>query len=136
MPEAPPAPPAVPPSAISAAPGPAWLPEAEARNWAMAAHLSGLVWLVGVPSFIGPLVVWLVKRNESPLVDEHGKEAVNFHLSLLVYFVASLVLALILVGFVGLVAVGLLGLICPILGAVKASNGETWRYPVTIRFVK
>jgi uncharacterized Tic20 family protein len=133
-------PPYTPPPYVAPAPaatppaGP--MPEQEARQWAMAAHLSALTVLIGIPGFIGPLVVWLLKKDQSAYVDVHGKESLNFQISLLIYFVVSLVLILVLIGIALLVVLGILAIVLPIIAGVKASNGETWRYPLTIRFLK
>lgn len=107
----------------------------QGQDWAVGTHLAGLSSLVGVPGVIGVLVVWLIKKDEYALVDEHGKEALNFQISLLIYAIIGAVLLLVLVGFLVLGIVFLLGLILPIVAAVKASNGETYRYPVTIRLI-
>ncbi len=107
----------------------------EARNWAVGAHLLGLTWLLSVPGLIGPLIVWLVKGKEHPLVEGHAKEAVNFQLSILIYGLVSAVLMLLLIGFVLILIVLLMGLILPIVAAVKTSDGEDYRYPLTMRLI-
>ena len=116
------------------------------RTWEMLAHLSALAMFV-LPAFgnmIGPLVVWLLKR-EDPAVDAHGKEALNFQLSLWLYLVGAtvttLVLTLFIIGiFLWPLLIGafafwhLFDAIMVIIAAVKASNGQFFRYPLTIRF--
>jgi uncharacterized Tic20 family protein len=136
------------PSGWSNAPAPYRAPisSADERMWAMAAHLSSLVMLVGIPSLIGPLVVWLVKRDQSAFVDDHGKEALNFNISVLLYGIVGVILTVILavvtlgIGLLVLVPLGLLlGLgwvVVTVIAAVKANNGEAYRYPLTIRFVR
>lgn len=120
-------------------------PDNEARNWAVAAHLSWLVTVVGVPPPIGPLVVWLIKRDEHPFVDDQGKEALNFQISILIYAVvggiAAVIFGIVTLG-IGLLAVIpvvilflLLAFILPIIAAVKASDGERHRYPLTLRLI-
>ena len=121
----------------------ATLSESDVRMWAMLCHLAGLCALV-LPSFggaLGPLVVWLVKRNHHPAIDANGKEALNFHLSILIYtWVLGVVGALTLVVLVGFVFLGLailielLALVFSVVAAVKTSNGASFRYPFTIRF--
>ncbi len=108
----------------------------EERTWSIAAHASALVTLVGIPSVIGPLVVWLIKKDASPIVDAHGKEAVNFNLSFLLYGVVSFLLLFVLIGFVLLPIVGIAWFVLVIVATLKASNGEPYRYPATIRFIK
>jgi len=107
----------------------------EAKKWALAAHLSALTMFIGLPLVIGPLVVWLLKKNDDPYIDFHGKEAVNFNISFLIYMLVSGLLMLVIIGFVLLPIVGLVWLALVIVAAVKASDGEYYRYPLTIRFI-
>ena len=114
----------------------------EERNWAMAAHFSAIVSAFVALGFLGPLVVYLVKRDESPYVRQHASEALNFNLSMLLYGVIGtfviVLLTLVLIGFL-LIPLLLLGaivwLVLCIVGGVKAGQGEVYRYPFTIRFV-
>jgi uncharacterized Tic20 family protein len=110
----------------------------DARMWAMFCHLAGLAGLV-VPVIgcvIGPLVLWQIKKEEFPFVDEQGKEAVNFQISMLIYGVASTVLVFCGVGLILAPVVGIFDLIFLLIAAVKTNNGEHYQYPLTIRFVK
>ncbi len=110
----------------------------EANKWAMFCHLSALVGLLGniVGFLVGPLIVWLVKRDSDTFVDEQGKEAVNFQITMMIAFIISGALVFLLVGIPLLIILGLLELIMPIIAGLKASNGESYRYPFTIRFIK
>jgi hypothetical protein len=101
------------------------------RIIAMLCHL--LAFLSG---FVGPIVLWAVKKDESPFVDAHGKEAINFHITVLIYSVVTLMLCFVLVGFLLIPVVGLLAIISPIVGAVKAANGQPFRYPLAIRLIR
>ena len=105
------------------------------KSWATLTHLSGLILFFGIPSFFGPLVLWLVKRSD-PFVDQNGKEALNFNLSFLIYGIASAILIILLIGLLLLPAVLITWFVLLIIAAVKASNGEDYRYPLTIRFVQ
>lgn len=121
------------------------------RNMAMLCHLISFVGIV-IPfgNILGPLVVWLIQREKSPFVDEHGKESINFQLSLIVYsfvgvllLVVSAILVIVFIGIFMLVIVGLIvlalfvfSLIVVIVASVRASNGEMYRYPLSIRFLK
>ncbi|WP_028924931.1 DUF4870 domain-containing protein [Pseudonocardia acaciae] len=107
----------------------------EDRNWAMGAHLSAIVGAWIFLGFIGPLVVLLVQGERSQFVRAHTVEALNFNLSVLAYSLVGWVLTFVLIGIPVLVALGILWLVCTILAVVKASNGEPYRYPVTIRLV-
>ena len=110
----------------------------KARTWGMACHLVSLIALVGIPfgHLLGPLVVWLVKKNEFSFMDEQGKEALNFQLSMTIYsFVAGL-LVLVLIGVFLLAALIVVDFVLVIIASVKASNGESYRYPLTFRMIK
>jgi hypothetical protein len=97
-------------------------------------HLSFFFGLALI-SFLFPLVVYLVMRDESGYVSLHAREALNFHLSLLLYVACCIPLCFIVVGIPLLVAIGITGLVCSIVAAVKASKGTYYQYPITIRFV-
>jgi uncharacterized protein len=149
-----------------------------ARNWAMLCHLSSIVWiplvlllgLIGIPlpipflNLLGPLVVWLAKKERHPLIDAHGKESLNFQISFTIYgIVAAIVLLFLLavtcgiglsssssssqlltqigvvLGVVSVVfslIVAILQLVLIIFAAVKAKKGEFYHYPLTIRFLR
>jgi len=109
----------------------------EERNWAMFAHLAALSgYVIPLGSIIGPLVVWLMKRDESTMVDMHGKQSLNFQISLLLWFLVCIPLAFIIIGIFLAIALGIMGLVCVIINAIKASKGEPTSYPLTINFVK
>lgn len=106
------------------------------RTWSIAAHASALASLVGIPPVIAPLIVWLIKKDASPIVDAHGKEAVNFNISFLIYTIVSGLLVLVLIGLVLLPIVAITWFVLVIVATLKVSNGEPYRYPATIRFIK
>jgi len=110
----------------------------DARMWAMICHLSALAGLVVpvVGCIVGPLIVWQIKKEEFPFVDEQGKEAVNFQISMLIYGVVAALLIFACIGTVLLPAVALVDLIFLLIAAVKANDGYHYRYPLTIRFIK
>jgi len=105
------------------------------RTWGVAAHLSGFVAAWVALGFLGPLAVLLAAGNTSPFVRRHAVEALNFNLSVLAYASKKTVLMLVLIGFLALPLVGLLYLVATIQGAMAASRGEDYRYPLSIRFV-
>jgi len=107
----------------------------EEITWGCAAHWSALVASVVALAFLGPLIVMLTKGNESPYVRRQAVESLNFQLSILIYAIVSFVLVFVLVGLLLLPIVGLMWLIFTIIGSVRASKGEEYRYPVTIRLV-
>jgi uncharacterized protein len=106
------------------------------RTWSIASHLSGFLAAYIALGFLGPLVCMLVIGDRSPFARRHAVEALNFNLSWLIYCLVSGVLTLVLVGWVLLAALGIAYVVLVILGAMAASRGEEYRYPLTIRFVK
>jgi uncharacterized protein len=109
---------------------------AEDRNWAMGAHLSAFLAAYIALGFLGPLVVLLVRGERSQFVRRHAVEALNFNITVLIWIAISVILIIVGIGIVMLVAVGILYVITVIIGAVRASSGEEYRYPLTIRFVR
>ena len=106
----------------------------DARNWATLSHLSAYVAFLGIPSLVGPLVIWLLKRDD-PYVDYHAKEALNFNISFLIYGIVASFLIIFLVGLLLLPVVLISWFVLVIVAAVKASAGEYYRYPMTLRFI-
>ena len=111
--------------------------DSQARTWAMAAHLSTLCAYVGVPfgNILAPLIIWVIKKDEFPFVDDQGKEALNFQISLTIYGIIAGILCLILIGFVLLLILFIMHLVLTIMVAVAANRGEYYRYPLTMRFI-
>ena len=103
----------------------------DSKGWAAAAQLIPLIGL----SFVAPLVIWLIKRDEDAYVEYWSREALNFQISLLIYALIGAVTIIIIVGIFILIAVAIGGLVLMIIAGVKAASGEFWRYPLTIRFV-
>lgn len=91
---------------------------------------------VPLGNIIAPIVIWQLKKNESPFVVEQAKESLNFQISLIIYCIISLLLIFIIVGFFLIFALVIFGLITVIVAGVKANDGVPYRYPLTIRFVK
>jgi uncharacterized protein len=110
----------------------------DARLWGSLCHLAGVAGLVMpfLGNIIGPLVLWMIKKDEFTFVREQGKEAVNFQISMSIYMAASLLTLLCGIGFVIAPAVGLFDLIMLIIATVKSNEGVAYRYPLTIRFIK
>ena len=108
------------------------------RTWNALCHASALLGvLVHFPGhLLGPLVVWLVKRGDSPEIDAHGKEALNFQISMLIYNVVAAVFCLILIGFFFLAILWVLNAVFVIIASIQASDGKFYRYPITIRFIQ
>jgi uncharacterized Tic20 family protein len=106
----------------------------DARNWATLSHLSAYVAFLGIPSLVGPLVIWLLKRDD-PYVDYHAKEALNFNISFLIYGIVATFSIIFLVGLLLLPVLLISWFVLVIVAAVKASSGEYYRYPMTLRFI-
>ena len=108
------------------------------RTWTALCHASALlgVFLHFPGHLLGPLVVWLAKRGDSPEIDAHGKEALNFQISMLIYNLVAAVFCLILIGFVFLAILWVLNAVLVIVAAIQASEGKFYRYPMTIRFLQ
>ncbi|MCP3900075.1 MAG: DUF4870 domain-containing protein [Desulfobacteraceae bacterium] len=109
-----------------------------ANTWAMVCHLLGLCTFVGIPfgNIIGPLVVWLIKGKEFDFVDEQGKEALNFQISMTIYGLVAGFLCLFIIGFFLLFALVIADVVFIIIAAMKTNEGESYRYPYIFRLVK
>ncbi len=107
----------------------------DSQNWATGAHLSAFVQFIGVPSLIGPLLVWLMKRDDDPYVAAQAKEALNFNISFMIYSLAAGLAIFVLIGVVLLPIVLIAWFVLVIVGAMAASRGEDYRYPLTMRLV-
>ena len=121
----------------------------EERQWAMFAHLSALAggiltsgWAGSLGCFIGPLIIWMVKKDTMPFVDDQGKEALNFNITVGIVFLALLLLSIMTLGIgliiaiPGWIIVGIAWLVFTIIAAIKANEGVAYRYPLTIRLIK
>ena len=109
----------------------------DSRNMGMLCHLlafSGFVIPLG--TIIGPLVIWLMKKDADPYVDQQGKESLNFQISFLIYGIVCAVLIFVAIGLLLLPILGIAWIVLTIIGTIKASKGEEWQYPLTIRMIK
>jgi uncharacterized Tic20 family protein len=108
------------------------------RTFATWMHLSGLCSYIGIPvgHILVPLVLWLLKRNESAFLDQQGREILNFQLTITFYLIFSYLLVYLLIGFLMIAIVVLLHIVATIVAAVKTYEGQIFRYPVTIRVIK
>ena len=110
------------------------------RQWAMGCHLIGLCVLLPVlpliGGMVGVLVLWLLKREEGAFIDQQGKEALNFQISIFIYASAFLFLFIIGIGIFLLFALMIFAVVCMVVAGVKASEGTAFRYPACIRFIK
>jgi len=137
------------PPASAGTPPPAGAPPtAEERQWAMFAHLSALLgafvtgWIGGWGWFLGPLIIWLVKKDTMPFVNDQAKEALNFNITIAIIFVILTILGFATLGVGFLLAlplmiiIGIVALVFIILAAIKANEGVAYRYPFALRLIK
>ena len=112
--------------------------EKQARIWGTLCHLTALIVMTGIPfgHILGPLVVWLLKKNRYPFVNDQGKESLNFQLSMTLYAFVAALLIFVNIGAIMLFGLVVGNLILVIIASVKAFNGETFHYPFKIRFIK
>ncbi len=115
----------------------------DTRRWAMFCHLGALTVFTGIPGFVVPLIIWLVKRDDHPFINAHGRESLNFQISMMIYTtvltIVAIILSFVLVGFLLFPLIGimaLIALILPIVAGIKANDGKSYRYPCTIPFLK
>ncbi|WP_345295704.1 DUF4870 domain-containing protein [Luteimonas vadosa] len=115
----------------------------------MFAHLSALIggiittgWAGSIGCFVGPLVIWLLKKDEMPFVDDQGKEALNFNITVAIAFLALLLLSILTLGIGMVIAIpawiviGVAWIVLTIIASMKANEGVAYRYPFTLRLVK
>ena len=117
-------------------PGQGQLSPDQERLWAMLAHLLSFVAAYLFLGFVAPLVVLLVFGPRSPYVRAHAVESLNFNLTWLLYAIVAVVLAFLLIGIPILIALGIAYLVFVVIASVRANNGEFYRYPLTIRFIR
>lgn len=112
-------------------------PTSEARNWAMVCHLAAYAGcIVPTLNLAAPLIIWLLKREEDPFIDDQGREAVNFQITIFLMAIAAGILCLVIIGLLLVPVVFLFAVIMPIFAAVKAKDGVRYRYPLTLRLLK
>jgi uncharacterized protein len=110
----------------------------DVRTWNVLCHATALAgfFVPWAGHILGPLIVWLAKRSDSPEIDENGRESLNFQISMLIYNVIAGVLCLVLIGFIILAILHILNLVLVIVASIQASEGKFYRYPMTIRLIK
>jgi uncharacterized Tic20 family protein len=107
------------------------------NNWCMLIHLSQFSgYFFPLAGFVVPIILWQMKKDESEQINQHGINVTNWIISSLIYFIVSAILCVVIIGIPMLVGVGILALVFPIIGGVKANNGEIWKYPLSISFFK
>lgn len=113
-------------------------PDKDARTWGMVCHLVALAGCI-IPPFgyiLGPLVVWAIKKDDHPFINDQGKEAMNFQLTMTIAIVVCIPLMFLLIGIPLMFIIGIFDLVMIIIASVKANEGVYYRYPVAIRLIK
>ena len=112
-------------------------PGKEERMWGMFCHLIAFSgYLIPFGSVLGPLVIWLIKKDEMPFVDDQGKESLNFQLTMLIAMIISIILMFVFIGFLLIGVLIIYQIVVIIIASIKANDGVKYRYPYTIRFIK
>ncbi len=107
------------------------------RMWGMLCHLTAFSgYLIPFGSVLGPLIVWMIKKDEMPFVDDQGKESLNFQLTMLIAVIVSVILMFVFIGFLLFGVLVIFQIIVIIMAGIKANDGVKYRYPYTIRFIK
>ena len=108
------------------------------RTTAMWCHLLSFAGIVGIPlgNILGPLIIWLIKKEESEFIDESGMESINFQISLTIYASISALLVFLFIGIIGLLIILIIDIVCVIQASIAATKGAMYRYPISIRFIK
>jgi hypothetical protein len=109
----------------------------EANQWAMFVHFSLFAgYLLPLAGLVLPIILWQIKKDQYPFVDVHGKIVVNWIISLVIYAAVCAILVFVVIGIIGFILLGVLTIIFPIIGGIKANQGEIWEYPMTIKFLR
>ena len=107
------------------------------RTWAMLCHFSSLcMFIFPFGNILAPLIIWLIKKDEMPFVEDQAKEILNFQISMTIYFIGSIILIIILIGIPILIGLGIFNIIITIIAGIKANDGESYRYPINLRLIK
>ncbi|HIJ66115.1 MAG TPA: DUF4870 domain-containing protein [Candidatus Hydrogenedentes bacterium] len=108
-----------------------------ARQWAMILHLSLLAgYVIPLAGLVAPIIIWQLKKEEFPEIDAHGKVVVNWIISSIIYAVVFGILTIVLIGIPLLLLLAVLSVMWPIIGGIKANDGQLWKYPLSIPFLK
>ncbi|MBN2365281.1 MAG: DUF4870 domain-containing protein [Calditrichaeota bacterium] len=109
----------------------------DARTYGMLCHLVAFAgFIIPFGNLIGPLIIWLLKKEEFPFVNDQGKESLNFQISMTIYAIISAILIVVVLGIFLLIAIVIFEIVMIIIASIKANEGVSYRYPLTIRFLK
>ena len=112
-------------------------PTKDERTWAMLCHFSAFVgFIFPFGNILAPLIIWLIKKEEMAFVGDQAKEVLNFQISMTIYFISSVILIFLLVGIPLVIGLGIFDFIITIIAAINANDGNLYRYPINLRFIK
>ncbi len=112
-------------------------PTKDERTWAMLSHFSVLcMFIFPFGNILAPLIIWLIKKDEMPFVEDQAKEVLNFQISMTIYFIGSIILIIVLIGIPILIVLGIFNIIITIIAGIKANDGKSYRYPINLRLIK
>jgi uncharacterized Tic20 family protein len=112
-------------------------PSKDERTWAMLCHFSTYIgFIFPFWNIIVPLIIWLSKREDLPLVEDQGREVLNFQISMTIYFIISGILCIILIGIPILIGLIIFDFIITIVAAISANDGKYYRYPINLKLIK
>ena len=112
-------------------------PTKDERTWAMLSHFSVLcMFIFPFGNILAPLIIWLIKKDEMPFVEDQAKEVLNFQISMTIYFIGSIILIIVLIGIPILIVLGIFNVIITIIAGIKANDGKSYRYPINLRLIK
>ena len=113
------------------------MPEKEERTWGMLCHLSAFAgFIVPFGGILAPLIIWLIKKDEMPFVNDQGKESINFQITLFIAAIICMILMFVGIGFLLIVALAIFGVIMIIIASIRANEGTYYRYPYALRLIK
>jgi len=109
----------------------------QARQWALILHLSLLAgYVIPLAGMVAPIIIWQLKKEQMPGLDAHGKVVANWIISSIIYLGVSVLLIFVIIGIPLILLLCIVGVIFPIIGGIKASDGEVWKYPMSITFFR
>ncbi len=112
-------------------------PTKDERTWAMLSHFSALcMFIFPFGNILAPLIIWLIKKDEMPFVEDQAKEVMNFQISMTIYFIGSIILIIVLIGIPILIVLGIFNVIIIIIAGINANDGKSYRYPINLKLIK
>ena len=112
-------------------------PSKDERTWAMLSHFSAFcMFIFPFGNILAPLIIWLIKKDEMPFVEDQAKEVLNFQISMTIYLIGSIILIIVFIGIPILIGLGIFNVIITIFAGIKANDGKSYRYPINLRLIK